>query len=41
MRRTSYALTVITMVGLAVLCGRTFSAQDKYSLQVTNGLAFS
>jgi hypothetical protein len=41
MRRISYGLMVILAVGLAVLGGRTFCAQDKYSLQVPNGLAFS
>jgi hypothetical protein len=41
MRRVSYGLIVIIAVGLAVLGGRGFSAQDKYSLQVPNGLAFS
>ena len=41
MRRISYGLMVILAAGLAVLGGRTFSAQDKYSLQVPNGLAFS
>jgi hypothetical protein len=41
MRRTSYLLMVITMAGLAVLGGRTFSAQDKSTLKVPNGLAFS
>ena len=41
MRRTSYLLMVVTLVGLAVLGGRTFSAQDKYSVRVPNGLAFS
>jgi hypothetical protein len=40
-RRTSYLLMVVTLVGLAVLGGRTFSAQDKYSVRVPNGLAFS
>jgi hypothetical protein len=28
-------------IALAVLCGRAFSAQDKYTLRVPNGLAFS
>jgi hypothetical protein len=41
MRRISYGPTLIIAVGLAVLGGETFSAQDKYSLQVPNGLAFS
>jgi hypothetical protein len=41
MKRISYGLLLITAVGLAVLGGRAFSEQDKYSLQVPNGLAFS
>ena len=41
MRRTSYGLMLITAVGLAILAGRSFSAQDKYILKVPNGLAFS
>jgi hypothetical protein len=41
MKRISYGLIVIIAVGLAVLGGRGFSPQDKYSLQVPNGLAFS
>ena len=41
MRRVSYWLMVIIAAGLAVWAGKTFSAQDKYSLQVPNGLAFS
>ncbi len=41
MKRTLYLLMVVTMVGLAVLGGRTYSAQDKYSVRVPNGLAFS
>jgi Cytochrome P460 len=41
MKRISYGMTVIIAVGLAVLGGRAFSEQDKYSLQVPNGLAFS
>lgn len=28
-------------IGLASLCGRAFPAQDKYTLHVPNGLAFS
>jgi hypothetical protein len=28
-------------IGLASLCGRAFPAQDKYTLRVPNGLAFS
>lgn len=41
MRRTAYVLMVITMVGLALQMGSTFSAQDKYTVKVPNGLAFS
>jgi hypothetical protein len=41
MRRISYGLIVITAVALAVLGSRAFSGQDKYTLQVPNGLAFS
>jgi hypothetical protein len=41
MRGTLYLLMVSTMVGLALLGGRTFSAQDKYTVKVPNGLAFS
>src|SRR5579859_491814 len=32
---------VVVAVSLAVLGGRSFSAQDKYDLKVPNGLAFS
>jgi Cytochrome P460 len=41
MTRVSSWLTVIIAVVLAVLGGRAFSAQDKYTVQVPNGLAFS
>src|SRR5215471_19092313 len=41
MTRISPGLTVIIGVGIAVLGGRAFSAQDKYTLKVPNGLAFS
>jgi Cytochrome P460 len=41
MRKISYGLIVSIAVGLTVLGVRGFSAQDKYSLQVPNGLAFS
>ena len=34
-------LTVITAIVLAVLGGSAISAQDKYTVQVPNGLAFS
>ena len=43
MTRTSWAvvsMTSITVV-LAALGGRAMSAQDKYTLRVPNGLAFS
>ncbi|HMK44037.1 MAG TPA: cytochrome P460 family protein [Dissulfurispiraceae bacterium] len=33
--------TMIILALLAVLCGMAISAQDKYTLQVPNGLAFS
>jgi hypothetical protein len=41
MRRISYGLMVIVAVGLAVLGGGSFSAQDRYTVKVPNGLAFS
>jgi hypothetical protein len=41
MKRISYGLVVISAVALAVWGGMTFSGQDKYTLQVPNGLAFS
>src|SRR5690348_9434635 len=41
MTRISSWLTVIIAVVLAVLGGRAISAQDKYTVQVPNGLAFS
>ena len=41
MSRISYGLAMIVVVGLALLGGRGFSAQDKYTLKVPNGLAFS
>jgi hypothetical protein len=41
MTRFSFGLVLTIVVGFAVLGGRTFSAQDKYTLQVPNGLAFS
>ena len=34
-------LIAIIVVALAVLGGRAMSAQDKYTVQVPNGLAFS
>jgi len=33
--------SAIVLAGLAVLCGGATLAQDKYTLKVTNGLAFS
>ena len=39
-RKTVPALALIAVV-LAVLGGRAISAQDKYTVQVPNGLAFS
>jgi len=41
MRRMSYGLGVIVAAGLVVLGGWAISAQDKYTLKVPNGLAFS
>jgi hypothetical protein len=41
MTRIPSWLTVIIAVVLAVLGGRAISAQDKYTVQVPNGLAFS
>ena len=41
MRRTSYGLTVIAAVGLAVCAGWAISTQAKYTVSVPNGLAFS
>ena len=41
MRRISFSQMAILAVGLAVLGGWAFSAQDKYTVQVPNGLAFS
>ena len=34
-------LTVTVAVSLAVFCGRAFTAQDRYTLKVPDGLAFS
>jgi hypothetical protein len=39
--RTLFVSGAVLAVGLAVLGGRAVSAQDKYSLQVPDGLAFS
>jgi len=41
MARISSCLIVIVAVVLAVLGGRAISAQDKYTVKVPNGLAFS
>jgi hypothetical protein len=41
MTKIASALIVIIAVGLAVLGGRANSAQDKYSVEVPGGLAFS
>src|SRR5689334_19721924 len=41
MTRISMALLVPIAAGLAVCGGRAISAQDKYAVQVPNGLAFS
>jgi hypothetical protein len=41
MTRIPSGLMVVIAVVLAVLGGRAISAQDKYTLQVPNGLAFS
>jgi hypothetical protein len=41
MKRTPVIAILITTVALAALGGRAISAQDRYSLQVPGGLAFS
>src|SRR6478672_1977210 len=41
MKRTTFSATLIIAVMVAILGGRAISAQDKYTLQVANGLAFS
>ena len=41
MTRVLSGLMVVIAVALAVLGGRAISAQDKYTVQVPNGLAFS
>jgi hypothetical protein len=41
MRRTAYGLVATSTIGLAVLGAWAASPQDKYTLQVPNGLAFS
>ena len=40
MKIQSWPLAIIAIV-LAVLAGKAISAQDKYTVQVPNGLAFS
>ena len=41
MTRIPFSVIVIIAVVLAVFGGRAISAQDKYTVQVPNGLAFS
>src|ERR1700693_921302 len=41
MKRVPIGLTAIVAVALAVLAGRAISAQDKYTVQTPDGLAFS
>lgn len=41
MSRVSLGLMLTVAAGLALWGGRSFSAQDKYTLKVPNGLAFS
>src|SRR5712691_366124 len=41
MKRTLFPAIVIVVVLLAVLGGKAITAQDKYTVQVPNGLAFS
>ncbi len=41
MTKIPFWLMVIIVVTLAVLGGRAISAQDKYTVQVPGGLAFS
>jgi hypothetical protein len=41
MKRIPFCLIVFTTVALAAFAGRAISAQDKYALQVPNGLAFA
>jgi hypothetical protein len=41
MTRILSAVILIIAVVLAIFGGRAISAQDKYTLQVPNGLAFS
>jgi hypothetical protein len=41
MKRTAFSVSLIIAVMVAVLGGRAISAQDKYTVQVPGGLAFS
>ena len=41
MTRTLFGVMLTIAIGLAVWGGRAFSTQDKYTLKVPNGLAFS
>ena len=41
MKSRNIRAIVITVVLFAVLCSMAISAQDKYAVQVPNGLAFS
>jgi len=41
MKRIPFGLIVFSTVALAAFAGRAISAQDKYALQVPNGLAFA
>ena len=41
MKRTPFTIAMIGVVSIAVLGGIAFAAQDKYSLKVPGGLAFS
>jgi hypothetical protein len=41
MKRTTFSAILIIAAVVAVLGGRAISAQDKYTLQVPGGLAFS
>src|SRR6476469_3160346 len=41
MTKIASRLLAIVAVGLAVWAGKAISAQDKYTVQVPNGLAFS
>ena len=41
MKRTPFSMTMIGAVSLAVVSGIALAAQDKYTLKVPGGLAFS